>query len=397
MKVCHFDCPAGAAGDMVLGALLDVGVPLSVVEQALGTLALERWSLTVSETTKKGLRATRFTVQADEQPHQRSFADIESLLSASALAERVKTLAVSTFRTLGEAEARVHGVDLNAVLFHEVGALDATIDIVGSCAAYAHLDPGHTTVSPLPLGSGTAATSHGELPVPVPAVTEILAGAGAPVVAGGEGETVTPTGAALLVTFADAFGGPPPMRLGSTGYGAGSRDTDHMPNVLRLLVGELDEGHEAPSVAPDAFVLETNIDDLSPELVAHAVERLLAGGASDAWTSPITMKKGRSAVTLSALTTPEHRDRVLEVLFSETSTLGVRISPVAKEELERDFVTVEVRGQVVRVKLGLRRGKVVNRAPEYEDARAAAQALGLPLREVYELVLEQARAPRPAR
>jgi len=222
-------------------------------------------------------------------------------------------------------------------------------------------------------------------------VTEILLSANAPVAAGGTGEAVTPTGAALLVAFADSFGAPPPMRLEVTGYGAGARDTD-LPNVLRLLVGQADPSSEFDSARPpDAFVIETNLDDMSPELVAHACERLLETGASDAWTSPITMKKGRPAVTLSVLVNPEKRDAVLDVLFAETSTLGVRIVPVGKEMLERDFATVEVRGQVIRVKLGIRRGQVVNRAPEFEDARAAARALGLPLKEVYQLALDQAR------
>jgi uncharacterized protein (DUF111 family) len=223
-------------------------------------------------------------------------------------------------------------------------------------------------------------------------VAEVLAAVKAPVIPGGTGETITPTGVALLVTFADAFGPPPPMRLEATGYGAGERDTT-LPNVVRLLVGEaksLSTDLNPPS-AVDAFVIEANIDDMSPELVANACERLLLTGASDAWTTPINMKKGRSALTLSVLVQPEKRDGVLDVLFAETSTLGVRMYPVSKEALERDTVAVEVKGQVVRVKLGIRNGRIVNRAPEYEDARTAARELDLPLKEVYDLALEQAR------
>ncbi|MGH2775648.1 MAG: nickel pincer cofactor biosynthesis protein LarC [Actinomycetota bacterium] len=395
MRTCYFDCFAGAAGDMILGALLDAGVPSSVVEEAVGELSLTGWSLNVHGTDKGGLRATRAEVHTQEGDVDRSLADIEEVLMASSLSERVRSLALSTFRTLGRAEARVHGVDVNEIHFHELGALDAIVDIVGSCAAFDHLDPRHTTVSPLPLGSGTVEGAHGLLPVPVPAVSEILARANVPVEAGGTGETVTPTGAALLVTFADSFGAPQSMRLEAAGYGAGERDTD-LPNVVRLLVGKADPStdFDAPS-SPDAFVIETNLDDMSPELVAHACERLLEAGASDAWTTAITMKKNRSAVTLSALVSPERRGGVLDVLFAETSTLGVRMVPVAKEILERDFVTVEIGGQVIRVKLGIRQGHVANRAPEYEDARAAARALGLPLKEVYELALEQARVLRP--
>lgn len=393
MRICYFDCFAGAAGDMILGALLDLGVPSSVVEEAVGALNLTGWSLSVQVTDKGGLRATRALVRVEERT-ERSLADIEEVLTSSSLSERVRSLALNAFRTLGRAEAKVHGVDIEEIHFHELGALDAIVDIVGSCAAFDHLDPRHTTVSPLPLGSGRVETAHGPLPVPVPAVVEILAGAKAPVIPGGRGETITPTGAALLVTFADSFGAPAPMRLEATGYGAGERDTD-LPNVVRLLVGEAESSTLDAPDSPDAFVIETNLDDMSPELVAHACERLLESGASDAWTTPITMKKGRSAVTLSVLVSPEKRDGVLDVVFAETSTLGVRMVPVAKEMLERDFAIVEVAGQVVRVKLGIHRGRVVNQAPEYEDARAAARALGLPLKEVYELALEQARILRP--
>ena len=391
MRICYFDCFAGAAGDMILGALLDAGVPSSVVEETVGALNLPGWSLSVHATDKGGLHATRAEVHTEEVEVDRSLADIVDVLTSSSLPERVRSMALSAFRTLGQAEARVHGVDIDEIHFHELGALDAIVDIVGSCAAFDHLDPKHTTVSPLPLGSGTVDSAHGPLPVPVPAVSEILASANVPVDPGGTGETVTPTGAALLVTFADSFGAPQPMRLEATGYGAGARDTD-LPNVVRVLVGQANASADLDARRPpDAFVLETNLDDMSPELVAHACERLLETGASDAWTTPITMKKGRSAVTLSVLVSPEKRDGVLDVLFAETSTLGVRMVPVAKEMLQRDFVTVEVGGQVIRVKLGIRGGHVVNRAPEYEDARVAARELGLPLKEVYQLVLEQAR------
>jgi uncharacterized protein (DUF111 family) len=213
---------------------------------------------------------------------------------------------------------------------------------------------------------------------------------------GGAGETITPTGAALLVTFADSFGAPPPMRLDASGYGAGERDTT-LPNVVRLLVGEAETRSQDfdPSSPSDAFLIEANIDDMSPELVANACERLLLNGASDAWTTPITMKKGRSALTLSVLVAPEKRGGVLDVLFAETSTLGVRMHPVSKEALEREVVKVEVKGKVILVKMGIRNGRIVNRAPEYEDARAAALALDLPLKDVYDLALEQSRILRP--
>jgi len=381
---------------MILGALLDSGVPASVVEEAVDGLELSGWSLSVHDVNRAGLRATRAVIQIEQDRTERSLSDIEDLLTSAALAERVRTLALSAFRTLGRAEATVHGVDISEIHFHELGALDTIIDIVGACAAFDHLDPQHTAVSPLPLGSGTVEAAHGLLPVPVPAVVEVLSAVQAPVIPGGTGETITPTGAALLVTFGDSFGAPPRMHLESTGYGAGERDTD-LPNMVRLLVGEADPSSMDfdQSRPVDAFVIEANIDDMSPELVANACERLLLTGASDAWTTPITMKKGRSALTLSLLVAPEKRDGVLDVLFAETSTLGVRMFPVAKEALERDTVAVDVQGQVVRVKVGIREGHIVNRAPEYEDARSASRALDLPLKEVYDLALEQARVDRP--
>jgi uncharacterized protein (TIGR00299 family) protein len=396
VRVCYFDCFAGAAGDMILGALLDAGVPTSVVEEAVGCLEVAGWSLSVSDVDRASLRATRALVHVQEDGTERSLADIEKLLTTSALSERIRSLALSAFRTLGRAEATVHGVDISEIHFHELGAIDTIIDIVGACAAFDHLDPQHTTVSPLPLGSGSVEVEHGVLPVPVPAVVEVLSEANATVMAGGVGETITPTGAALLVTFADSFGAPPPMRLDATGYGAGERDTT-VPNLVRLLVGEAETPFtDFDSSSPaDAFLIEANIDDMSPELVANACERLLLTGASDAWTTPITMKKGRSALTLSVLVGPEKRGGVLDVLFAETSTLGVRMHPVSKEALERDTVKVKVHGKMVQVKVGIRNGRIVNRAPEYEDARAAARALDLPLKEVYDLALEQSRILRP--
>jgi pyridinium-3,5-bisthiocarboxylic acid mononucleotide nickel chelatase len=398
VRVCYFDCFAGAAGDMILGALLDAGVPSSVVEEAVGGLALAGWSLSVNDVDRAGLRATRAVVRTQVDGTERSLADIEELLTSSALSERVRALTLSAFRTLGRAEARVHGVDISEIHFHELGALDTIIDIAGACAAFDYLDPQHTAVSPLPLGSGTVEAAHGLLPVPVPAVVEVLSSAKAPVIPGGIGETITPTGAALLVTFADSFGTPSPMHLEATGYGAGERDTT-VPNVVRLLVGEAESplGDFDSPMSTDAFVIEANIDDMSPELVANACERLLLTGASDAWTTPITMKKGRSALTLSVLVEPKKRDGVLDVLFAETSTLGVRMYAVAKEVLKRETVTVEVKGQVVHVKFGIRNGRIVNRAPEYEDARAVSRALDLPLKEVYDLALEQSRILRPNR
>jgi pyridinium-3,5-bisthiocarboxylic acid mononucleotide nickel chelatase len=397
VRVCYFDCFAGASGDMLLGALLDAGAEESVVTNAIASLGIDAWSLAVGETSKRGFRATQVTVGAPEQKTDRNLSDIEALLDGAELgaelADRVRELSRRAFRTLGRAEARVHGVDIGDVHFHEVGALDAIVDVVGTCTAFVDLGIERAVAGPLAIGSGTAETDHGTIPIPAPAVTELLSEVGVPVVTGGPGEKLTPTGAALVVTLVDEFGPVPPMRIEATGYGAGQRDTE-IPNVVRVLIGE----SERSGATSSAFLIESNIDDMSPELIAHACERLLESGAGDAWTSPIVMKKGRNAVTLSVLVSAEHQTRVLDLLFAETSALGVRISSVTKEALERDFVTVEIDEQPVRVKMGVRRGKVVNLAPEYEDARAAAEALGLPLKEVYARATElAAESPRPIR
>ncbi|MDQ4058698.1 MAG: nickel pincer cofactor biosynthesis protein LarC [Actinomycetota bacterium] len=392
MRICYFDCFSGAAGDMLLGALLDAGAGESEVMSAIGSLGIDA-SMTVGETSKRGFRAAQVTVGAPEQKVNRNLSDIEALLDEAALSARVRELSRLAFRTLGRAEAQVHGIDIGDVHFHEVGALDAIVDVVGTCAAFVDLGIERAVAGPLAIGSGMAQTDHGIIPVPAPAVTELLREAGAPVVAGEPGERLTPTGAALVVTLADEFGPIPPMRIEATGYGAGSRDTE-IPNVVRVLVGE----SEKTAGTGSAILIQSNIDDMSPELIAHACERLLESGAADAWTSAIVMKKGRNAVTLSVLVSSEHQSRVLDVLFAETSALGVRMSAVTKEALERGFVTVEIDEQPVRVKMGMRGGNVVNLAPEYEDARAASEALGLPLKEVYARATElAAQSPHPTR
>ena len=387
MRICYFDCFNGAAGDMLLAALLDAGAPHAEVRRAVGALRLESVSLVVGETSRRGLRAARVEVRAREELTNRSLSDIERLLDGSELDDRVRELSRATFRELAEAESRVHAVSIDEVHFHEVGALDAIVDVVGTCAAVAALGVERVAAGPVALGTGTTSTDHGSIPLPAPAVTELLAARGALVVDGGEGETLTPTGAALLSTLVDEFGGIPSMRLSAIGYGAGARDTE-VPNVVRVLIGE------ATDTSRTALIVEANIDDTTPELVAYAAERLIESGASDVWTTPITMKKGRSAVTLSALIDSGQREQILDVLFEETSTLGVRTRPVEKEELDRAVVTVQVHGRPVRVKLGLRRGEVVNLAPEHDDARAAAEATGVPLKEIYALALERARAAR---
>jgi pyridinium-3,5-bisthiocarboxylic acid mononucleotide nickel chelatase len=376
VKALHFDCFSGAAGDMILGALIDAGAPVDRIRASLEALDIENWTVDVAPVTRGGLRATRALVSIDREEPPRSYSDIVAILQRSHLIEGVRERALRTFELLASAEARVHGVQIEEVHLHEVGATDALIDVVGSSVAIEHFQPAAISASPIATGTGTVATQHGELPLPAPAVAELLTGV--PVFSRGNSELVTPTGAAILRAACDSFGDMPQLVLQCTGYGAGEQDRQ-VPNIVRVFVGETTD-HQRHS----AVVIETNIDDMSPEILPHVIDRLLAAGAQDAWTTPIVMKKGRAATTLSVLCDDGAKAAVMEIVFAETTTLGLRVSSVEKHMLARRWVEVEVEGHPVRVKLAERDGKVISVAPEYDDARTAALATGRPLREVYE-------------
>lgn len=392
MKVLYFDCFSGASGDMVLGALIDVGVPEAVIRSSLDALEVDGWNLEIRRTTRGGLRATKANVSVGETGVARSYDDIVTLIRASSLTPQVMELSLEVFEVLARAEAKVHGVDVGRAHFHEVGALDAIIDVVGSCAALAHLGPELVVSSAIATGTGIINSAHGPLPLPAPAVAEMLATRGAAVVGRGSRELVTPTGAALLATWSHSFGEIPPLQVEGIGYGAGAAEDD-VPNVLRVFVGELATDLESRS---SVLLVETNVDDMSPELLPHVVERLIEEGAQDAWLTPIVMKKGRPAHIISALVDPARRDTLVEVIFAETTTLGVRTTTVTKEALRRAWTSVDVEGHPVRLKIGRRRGDTVTMAPEYEDAAAVARATGLPLKEVYARALDAARLQSPA-
>lgn len=385
MTVVYFDCPAGAAGDMILAALLDAGASRSAVDEALAALNLPNWSLEERTVTRSGIRANLIDVVAQDEAAERSHREIVDLLNAASLDEAVRERALRAFSELAHAEATVHEVDVAEVHFHEVGAIDSIVDIVGACAALESLDPDVVVGSPLPLGRGTTPSRHGTIPVPAPATLEILTGI--PITDGGIGETVTPTGAALLRAFCSSFGPIPSMKLTSVGTGAGATERDEA-NVLRVLVGEsVTEGSGAPRTR-----IETNIDDMSPELFPYVIERLLAVGADDAWIVPITMKKGRAAVMLCALVPGSRVSAALSVIYEETPTLGVRLTEVMKDVLERSVIEVPLGTSRIRVKIGRRNGRAVTVAPEYDDCVQAARALGLPLKEVFRLASEAAHA-----
>jgi pyridinium-3,5-bisthiocarboxylic acid mononucleotide nickel chelatase len=392
LKTLYFDCFSGASGDMILAALLDVGASEERVRQNLDGVDVNGWNLHVSGVQRGPLRSTRAEVVVEEEPAQRTYRDIVALLEGAGCESAVKDRAKTVFAALARAESRIHAVPIDEVVFHEVGSLDAIIDVVGCCAALEAFLPARVVTSPIATGVGTIDTSHGILPLPAPAVTEILQATGAGVVARGDQELITPTGAALLSVFTDEFDSMPAMKLERTGYGAGAAERD-IPNVLRVCVGELieDSGSHANEIPTNqALLIETNLDDMTPELVPYIIESLLEAGAHDAWVSPILMKKGRPAFTLSVLCDPMKKYHVMEIIFRETTTLGLRASPVERSVADRHWTEVNVEGATIRVKVGSRHGDVIDRSPEVEDVLAAARETGLPAKEIYARALFKA-------
>ena len=381
MTLAWFDAQAGASGDMMLGALVAAGAPLEVMQVAVDALGVEPVRLRAHQVTRAGLAATKVDVDVPSSSTTRTWADVRGLLESAVLAEGVRTRALDVFARLARAEGGAHGVAPEDVHFHEVGALDALADVVGACAALDALGVTEAVGSMVAVGSGSVRTAHGVLPVPAPAVLALLAEAGAPVQAGDvSAETCTPTGAALLASTVSSWGGLPPMRVSRTGYGAGGRDPADAPNVLRVVLGERLTAFDGRT--DSELVLEANVDDMDPRLWPGVLSALLAAGASDAWLTPILMKKGRPAHTLSVLTSPQSVDAVRQVVFRESSTIGLREHPVSKHALVRETVTVQVAGVDVRVKVALLGGEVMNVSPEYEDVAAAAAALGRPVKAV---------------
>ena len=385
------DCSAGISGDMLLGALVDAGVELAVLQDAVDRVGVEPVRLERSTVTRAGIGACKVDVVVHEAPRTRTWSDVRSLLDGADLAEPVRATALDVFARLATAEAAVHRTTPEEVHFHEVGALDAVADVVGTAAGLAALGLRRLTAGPVVVGSGTTRGAHGPLPVPPPAVVSLLRGV--PVLAGPVArEMTTPTGAAVLASVVSAYGPLPPMVLRGSGTGAGGRDPAELANVLRLVLG--DPVDDAPD--PDAVVLEANVDDLDPRLWPGVLSALLAAGASDAWLAPVLMKKGRPAHVLHVLCPPGLVPGLQEVVLRETTTLGVRSYAVARRVLDRAWRTVEVDGRPVRVKLGLLDGEVVNAVPEWEDVAAAAAALGRPAKLVLQDAVALATASPPA-
>ena len=391
-KAAYFDLFAGCSGDMILGALLDAGLPLAELEKDLGKLPLEGYRVTSEKVKRGAVTATRARVITDDRVRQpdRSYSDIVDLIAGSRLDDWVKKQAMEIFHNLGGVEAKIHGVKLEMVHFHEIGAVDSIVDIVGAVIGFRLLGIKDFYSSPFPVGGGSVECRHGGLPLPAPATLGLLTQKCAPVVspyhAAMEGkELVTPTGAAIVTTLAGFSR--PPLNLEKIGYGAGSRNPDEYPNVMRLWIGEAaaNNGHEG------MVLLETNIDDMNPQIYDYVMERLFTQGALDVWFTHIQMKKNRPAVMLSVLSPGDAESRLAETIMRETSTLGIRVRPVFRHIAGRDTVEIDSTYGRVRVKVKRFGDEVLSISPEYDECRKIATEKGIPLRDVYRTVEAEAR------
>jgi uncharacterized protein (TIGR00299 family) protein len=384
-RVAYLDCVGGLAGDMLVAALLDAGADVDVLRRVSGQLGLRDVEIDVEEVQRGGLRALHVRVSSGTEPPRRNWHEIRSVVVDADLAGDVRARSLAVLTRLAEAEARVHGVAPEDVRFHELGAVDTLIDVCGAVSLLSDLQVEKVVCSPLPIGRGFIAGAHGLLPLPAPATAELLRGVSV-VGVEEEGETVTPTGAALVSVLAESFGPLPPLVVESVGYGAGSNDPPDRPNVVRMV---LSTPHEISSNG-EVSLLETNVDDMSPELVPDTVERCFDAGALDVWTVPAQMKKGRPGFVMSALVRPSRESSVARVLLEETSAIGVRVSRLRRYELEREERGVTVEGRTVRVKIARLDGGVVNVAPEHDDCAEIAKATGRSVKAIWIAALSAA-------
>lgn len=389
MKLAYFDCFSGISGDMTLGALVHAGIPLDHLRNELKALDVPGWEIRSENVWKNGMAAIFVHVDTQESHTHRSLSTIEALLQKSHLASPVRDRAIAIFRKLGEAEAAVHDVPIEKIHFHEVGAIDAIVDIVGACIGFAHLGIERFACSPLNVGGGTAKMAHGVLPVPAPATARLLLGK--PTYSTGiQKELVTPTGAAIVATLCDSFGPQPPMSVSAIGYGAGAADLEAQPNVLRLMVGDAAAKQEG-NYDEEIRVLEANLDDLNPQIYGYFLDRALALGALDVFLSPIQMKKNRPGTLLTILCKPADEPKFQDLLFAETTTLGVRSHTTQRRCLPREWESVTTPYGEVRMKLARINGKVLHISPEYEDCRKLAEANSVPLQSVMQQAMHSWR------
>jgi uncharacterized protein (TIGR00299 family) protein len=388
MKTLYFDCFAGASGDMILGAMIAAGVEPEAFRRQLSLLGVQGYAIDFETVDRAGISATYARVQTAHEHAHRHLSDVLKIINESRLSDNVKDRSAKIFSRLAEAEAHVHNVPVEQVHFHEVGALDAVIDVVGAAICFELLSIERFVSSALHVGSGTVDMEHGRFPVPPPAVAELLKGVpfySTDIV----GELVTPTGAAIITTVCTAYGSIPPMKLEHTGYGAATREYEKFPNALRVLIGEQERTSAQPSLGPaseELWMIETNMDDVSPQILGHVMERAFSLGALDCYFTAVQMKKNRPGVLLSILCREEQRITLDELLFSETTTLGVRAYKVTRRALERRIVTVETQYGPIDVKVAQLNGHIIKEMPEFEQCREAARKADVPLRIVEEAV-----------
>ncbi len=399
-KTLYLDCFSGASGDMTIGALLDLGLPLDELRRALGSLAIGHGEVSAERVLRAGVSATKFRVRekraepraghghdhhAGHHDHggHHSLAEIEAAIDRSALSSGGKARAKRLFQRLAEAEAAIHSTPIEKVHLHEVGALDSIVDIVGAVFGFEWLGVDEVVASPLNVGSGTVKCAHGTFPVPAPATARLLLGV--PVYAGEvQAELVTPTGALLVTEYARSFGPLPPMSVTSIGYGAGDRDFKGVPNVLRMLVGETADAATTERIVS----IECEIDDMNPQLFGPLMDKLQAAGALDVFYVPVQMKKNRPGTLVTAIAPPGRREAICGVLFAETTSIGVRYQEMLRERLNRETVTVDTPAGAIRFKVARREGRIVNAAPEFEDCARAADARGWPIKDVQALAMK---------
>ena len=393
MKVLYFDCFSGASGDMIVGALVDAGVPLDEIRAALGSLSIDREAVWTERVQRAGIGATKFQVRGEDAGHghhhqnhggvateahaHRTLPEIYTLIDGSRLSAAGKDRAKALFARLGDVEGTIHGTPADKVHLHEVGSLDSIVDIVSTVHALELVDASRIVASPLNVGGGTTRSSHGLYPVPAPATARLLEGV--PVYSGTQRtEMVTPTGALLITAYATEFGGIPPMRIAKIGYGAGARSFDDTPNVLRVLIGEADASASSHTIV----VIEAEIDDMNPQIFGVVMDTLLAEGALDVFYTPVQMKKNRPGTLLSIIAPPTAREKLTTIVFRETTTIGVRYREMTRECLERENRTVSTPFGDVRFKIARRDGEIMNASPEFDDCVNLAKRHGRPIKDI---------------
>ena len=393
MKLAYFDCFSGISGDMTLGALLDAGCHLERLREGLRGLQVPGWELSAEKVWKNGMAATYVRVKTDGRQNHRSLGAILQILDQAQLPSPVRQRASAIFQKLGEAEARVHDVPLEKIHFHEVGAVDAIVDIVGACIGFHLLGIEKFACSPLNVGGGAAKMAHGILPVPAPATANLLQGK--PTYSNGvQRELVTPTGAAIVATLCDSFGPQPAMSVSAIGYGAGAADLEGQPNVLRIMLGDAAE-KVVPGYDQEITVIEANLDDMNPQIYGYFQEKALAAGALDVFTAPVQMKKNRPGTLLTVLCRPADAQALMSLIFAETTTFGARSYTAQRRVLPRESVKVMTKFGEVRVKLSRVNGRILHVSPEYDDCRKLAEEKNVPLQRIINEALRAYESAKP--